>query len=197
MSSNPFGYFVLFLKKGCSHLFISPLPPPPPETPTLQNPTVRSRWAHTCYTRHKYCCTPAVALVQVVLGHGSNACLHHSKKTYACTCVPRPSQTSHVESGDQSTPHPCTTAPSTPHSRGSASTVASAGSSSASPPWPTHPGREASPDRKKRCTHRLAVAEHQLLQLVVHFQRRRPITVCVLYSSAISPSHPRRPNAVC
>ena len=68
---------------------------------------------------------------------------------------------------DPSTPHhPCTIAPSTRHSRGSASTVASAGSSSASPPWPTHPGREASPDRKKRGTHRLAAAEHQLLQLV-------------------------------
>ena len=28
-----------------------------------------------------------------------NVCLHHSKKTYTCTCVPRASQNSHVESG--------------------------------------------------------------------------------------------------
>ena len=69
---------------------------------------------------------------------------------------------------DPSTPHPCTTAPSTRHSRGFASTVASAGSPPASPPCPTHPGREASPDRKKQGTRRLAAAEHQLLQLVVH-----------------------------
>ena len=117
-----------------------------PETPTFQNPTVRNRWTHTCYTRHKYCCTPAVVLIQVVLGSRSYACLHHSKNTYTCTCVPRASQNSHVESGIRSTPHPCTTAPSTRHSRDSASTVASTGSSPASAPWPTHPGREASPD---------------------------------------------------
>ena len=95
------------------------------------------------------------------------------------------------------TPHPCTTAPSTRHSRGSESTVASAGSSPASPPWPTHPGRETSLDRKKRGTHRLAAAEHQLLQLVVYFQRRRPIAVCVLCSPALSLSQPRQPIAVC
>ena len=41
---------------------------------------------------------------------------------------------------NRSTPHPCTTAPSTRHSRGSASAVHSAGSSPASPSWPTHPG---------------------------------------------------------
>ena len=97
-----------------------------------------------------------------------------------------------------STPHPCTTAPSTRYSRGSASTVASAGISPASPLWPTHPGREASPDRKKRGTHRLAAAEHQLLQLAPSlFQRRRPIAVYVLYSSALYLSQPRRPIAVC
>ena len=67
-----------------------------------------------------------------------------------------------------STTHPCTTATRTRHSRGFALTVASAGRSPAFPPWPTHPGREASPDRKKRGTHRLTAAEHQLLQLVVH-----------------------------
>ena len=76
---------------------------------------------------------------------------------------------------DPNTPHPCTTAPSTRHSRGSASTVASAGSSPASPPWPTQPGRETSLDRKKRGPRRLAAAEHQLPQLVVYFRRRRPI----------------------
>ena len=54
---------------------------------------------------------------------------------------------------DPSTSHSCTTAPSTRHSGGSASTVAYAGSSSASPPWPTHPGREAYPDRKKQGTY--------------------------------------------
>ena len=69
---------------------------------------------------------------------------------------------------DPSTPHSCTTAPSTQHSRGSASTVAYHENSPASPPWPTHPGREAHPDRKKQGTHRLDAAEHQLLQLVVH-----------------------------
>ena len=69
---------------------------------------------------------------------------------------------------DPYTPHPCTTAPSTQHSRGSVSTVAYAGSFTASPPYPTHPGREAYPDRKKQGTHRLAAAEHQLLQLVVY-----------------------------
>ena len=69
------------------------------EVLTFQNPIVRSRWAHTSYTRHKYCCTSAVTLAQVVLGYGSNACLHHSKNTYTCTCVPRASQNSHVESG--------------------------------------------------------------------------------------------------
>ena len=98
---------------------------------------------------------------------------------------------------DPTTPHPCTTAPSTRHSRGSESAVASAGSSPASPPWPTHPGRETSLDRKKRGTHRLAAAEHQLLQLVVYFQRRRPIAVCVLCSPAFSLSQPRQPIAVC
>ena len=70
---------------------------------------------------------------------------------------------------DPRTPHPCTTAPNTRYSRGPASTVASAGSSlAASPPRPTHPGREASLDRKKRGTHQLAAVEHQLLHLVVH-----------------------------
>ena len=62
---------------------------------------------------------------------------------------------------DPSTPHPCTTAPSIRHSsRGSASTVAYAGSASVTPPYLTHPGREAYPDRKKQGTHRLAAAEH-------------------------------------
>ena len=28
-------------------------------------------------------------MLQVVLGFGSNACLHHSKKSYTCTSVPR------------------------------------------------------------------------------------------------------------
>ena len=69
---------------------------------------------------------------------------------------------------DPSPPHPCTTASSTRHRRCSASTLAYAGSSPASPPWPTHPGREAYPDRKKLGTYRLAAAEHQFLQLVVH-----------------------------
>ena len=59
---------------------------------------------------------------------------------------------------DPSTLHPCATAPSTRHSRGSASTEAYAGNSSASPPCPTHPGREAYPNRKKQGTHRLAAA---------------------------------------
>ena len=98
---------------------------------------------------------------------------------------------------DPSNPHPCTAALSTRHSRGSASTVASAGSSPASPPWPTHPGRETSLDRKKRGTYRLAAAEHQLPQLVVYFRRRWPIAVFVLCSLALSLSQPRRPNAVC
>ena len=127
---------------------------------------------------------------------------------------------------DPSTPHPCTTAPSIRHSRGSASTVAYAGSSPVSPPYPTHPGREAYPDRNKQGTHRLAAAEHQLLQLSSCgspltvclsprceallslslrgggrlpslFQRRRPIAVCVLYSPAPSLSQPRGPIAVC
>ena len=84
MSLNPFASFVLFLKKECSHFFY-PLPHPRSRnTNILKNPTVRSRWAHTYCTRHKYCCTPAVVLVQVVLGYGSNACLHHSKKSYTC-----------------------------------------------------------------------------------------------------------------
>ena len=98
---------------------------------------------------------------------------------------------------DPNTPHPCTTAPSTRHSRGSASTVASAGSSPASPPWPTQPGRETSLDRKKRGTRRLAAAEHQLPQLVVYFRRRRPIAVCELCSPALSLSQPRQRVAVC
>ena len=75
----------------------------------------------------------------------SNACLHHSKKTYlhvGIACIAKLTR----RERDSSTPYPCTTAPSTRHSGGSASTVASAGSSRASPPWPTHPGREASPD---------------------------------------------------
>ena len=147
-------------------LFFFPLcpPPPPRETPTFQNPTVRSKWAHTCYTRHKCCCTPAVALVQVGLGYGSNAQkkkLHLHVRTAGIAKLTRRER-------DPSTPHPCTTAPTTRHSRGSASTAASAGNSPASPPWLTHPGREAFPDRKKRGTHGLAAAEHQLLQLVVH-----------------------------
>ena len=91
------------------------------------------------YTR----CGPG--LVQVVLGYSSNACLHHSKKTYlhvGIACIAKLTR----RERNPSTLYPCTTAPSTRHSRGSASTVASAGSSRASPPWPTHPGREASPD---------------------------------------------------
>ena len=93
---------------------------------------------------------------------------------------------------DPSTPHPCTTAPSTRHSRGSASTVASTESSPVSPPWPTHPGKEAFPDRKKLGIYRLAAAEHQLLQLVVYFQCRRPIAVCwrSLDARALCPIHP-------
>ena len=55
---------------------------------------------------------------------------------------------------DPSTSHSCTTAPSTRYSKGSALTVAHAGSSPASPTWPTHPGREAYPDRNKQGTHR-------------------------------------------
>ena len=51
---------------------------------------------------------------------------------------------------DSSNSHPCTIAPSTLYSRGSAPTVAYAGSSTAFPPWPNHPGREAYPDRKTR-----------------------------------------------
>ena len=54
---------------------------------------------------------------------------------------------------DPSTSHPRTTAPSTRHSRDFASTVAYAGRSPASPPWPTHTGSEAYPDRKKQGTH--------------------------------------------
>ena len=76
--------FCFVFEKGMfpfTYLFPLTPPLPPPETPTFQNPTVRRRWAHTCYTRQKYCCTPAVGLVQGVLGYGSNACLHHSKTT--------------------------------------------------------------------------------------------------------------------
>ena len=57
-------------------LVLALCPLPPPETPTFQNPTVKNRWAHICYTRHRYCCTPAVVLIQVVWGYGSNACAH-------------------------------------------------------------------------------------------------------------------------
>ena len=142
VSTSPSASFVLFLKNECFHPLVPP--PPPPETPTFQNSTMRSRWAHTCYTHHKYCCTPSVALVQMVLGYGSNACLHHSKTTYTCTCVPRAVTKLTRRERDPSTPHPCTTAPSSRHRRGSALTVASAGSSPASLPWPTHPSREAS-----------------------------------------------------
>ena len=132
---------------------------------------------------------------------------------------------------DPNTAVSCTTAPSTRYSRGSASTVTYAESSPASPPWPTNPGRKAYPDLKNQGTNRLAAAEHQLLQSVVHaaadavrqpsgvclsprceawlslslrgcgrlpslFQRRRPITVCVLYSLAlsISPADCRLPS---
>ena len=106
--------------------------------------------------------------VQVVLGYGSNVSLpkrgENSHLDVRAACIAKLAR----RERNWSTPHPCTMAPSTRHSRGSTSTVASAGSSPASPPWPTHPGREASPDRKKRGTHRLAAAEHQLLQLVVH-----------------------------
>ena len=69
---------------------------------------------------------------------------------------------------DSSTPHPCTTAPSTRDSRGYTSIVTYAESSPASSPWPTHPGKEASLDRKKQGTHRFAAAEHHLLQLAAH-----------------------------
>ena len=55
---------------------------------------------------------------------------------------------------DPSTSNPCTTAPSTQHSRDSASTVAYAESSPASPPWPAHPGREAYPDQNNQAIHR-------------------------------------------
>ena len=104
---------------------------------------------------------------------------------------------------DPSTPLPCTTAPSTRHSRGSASTVAYAGSSPASPPWPTHPGRKAYPDRKKQRTHRLAAAEHQLLlKLFVHAAAiavRQPsgnLTLSALRGVAVVEPLWRRPIAV-
>ena len=123
---------------------------------------------------------------------------------------------------DPSTAVSCTTAPGTRHSRGSASTVAYAGSS---------PGREAYSDLKKQGTNRLAAVEHQLLQLVVHVAAvtvrqpsgslplstprgvavverpwRRPIAVSLptspahcrlraVLSRSLSP--PRRPIAVC
>ena len=99
VSSCPSVFFVLLLKKECSPFFVFLSSLFSPGTSTFHNPTVRSRWTHTCYIRHKYCCTPAVALVHVVLGYGSNACLHNRIKTYTCTYVPRASRNSHVERG--------------------------------------------------------------------------------------------------
>ena len=88
------------------------------------------------------------------------------------------------------------------HSRGSASTVAYAGSSPAFPPWPTHLGKEAYPDRNKQGTHRLAAAEHQLLQLVVHTAAvavRQPsdgLSLSALRGVAVVEPPGRRPIAV-
>ena len=86
VSLNLSAYFLfLFLKKECSPSFCFPFPSVffPLETPTFQYPTVRSRWTHICYTGHKYCCTPAVPLVQAVLGYGLNACTTGKKFTVA------------------------------------------------------------------------------------------------------------------
>ena len=92
------------------------------------------------------------------LGYGSNASFAPQQKNLhlhvRTACIAKLTR----REWDPSTPHPCTTAPSTRHSRGFASAVASAGSSPASLSWPTHPGREASPHRKKRGTPRLAAA---------------------------------------
>ena len=97
---------------------------------------------------------------------------------------------------DPSTPHLCTTAPITLHSRGSASTVASAGSSPASHSWPTHPGREAYPDRKKRSTHRLLLQSISCCGLLFTSNVAGRCRLRALLSRSLSLSQPRRPIAI-